>query len=70
MSRHERHIFYASRPAVHLLQTLRFSSSTTQHILPAIHAYIFPAYYENKAWRLSLLGDETEDISEIDGYYG
>ncbi|WP_353272495.1 excinuclease ABC subunit UvrB [Wolbachia endosymbiont (group A) of Urophora cardui] len=27
---------------------------------------IFPAYYENKAWRLSLLGDEIEEISEID----
>ncbi|MCA4774856.1 excinuclease ABC subunit UvrB [Wolbachia endosymbiont of Mansonella ozzardi] len=27
---------------------------------------IFPAYYENKAWRLSLLGNEIEEISEID----
>jgi excinuclease ABC subunit B len=27
---------------------------------------IFPAYYENKAWRLLLMGNEIEEISEID----
>ncbi|MGL9733137.1 MAG: excinuclease ABC subunit UvrB [Wolbachia sp.] len=27
---------------------------------------IFPIYYESKAWRLSLMGDEIEEISEID----
>ncbi|QOD38605.1 excinuclease ABC subunit UvrB [Candidatus Wolbachia massiliensis] len=26
---------------------------------------IFPAYYEDKAWRLSLFGDDIEEISEI-----
>lgn len=31
---------------------------------------IFPAYYENKAWRLSLFGDEIEEISEIDAMNG
>ncbi|MDX5518918.1 MAG: helicase-related protein, partial [Wolbachia endosymbiont of Andrena agilissima] len=27
---------------------------------------IFPSHYENKAWRLSLFGDEIEEISEVD----
>ncbi|WCR58523.1 excinuclease ABC subunit UvrB [Wolbachia endosymbiont of Ctenocephalides felis wCfeJ] len=31
---------------------------------------IFPAYYENKAWRLSLFGDEIEGISEINAMTG
>ncbi|MDR0288690.1 MAG: excinuclease ABC subunit UvrB [Rickettsiales bacterium] len=31
---------------------------------------IFSAYYENKAWRLSLMGDEIEEISEIDAMTG
>ncbi|MGL9717626.1 MAG: excinuclease ABC subunit UvrB [Wolbachia sp.] len=31
---------------------------------------IFPAYYENKAWRLSLFGDEIEEISEINAVTG
>ncbi|MDR0630751.1 MAG: hypothetical protein LBF70_01830 [Holosporales bacterium] len=30
----------------------------------------FPAYYENKAWRLSLMGNEIEEISEIDAITG
>ncbi len=31
---------------------------------------IFPAYYEDKAWRLSLVGNEIEGISEINAITG
>lgn len=31
---------------------------------------IFPSHYENKAWRLSLFGDEIEEISEVDAITG
>ncbi|QKX03044.1 excinuclease ABC subunit UvrB [Wolbachia endosymbiont of Litomosoides sigmodontis] len=31
---------------------------------------IFPAHYEDKAWRLSLIGNEIEEISEIDAITG
>jgi excinuclease ABC subunit B len=31
---------------------------------------IFPAHYEDRAWRISLFGDEIEDITEIDSLTG
>ena len=31
---------------------------------------IFPAHYEDRAWRLSLFGDEVEDITEFDPLTG
>jgi hypothetical protein len=62
MSRHKRHICCASRPAVHLLHTLRFSSSTTQYILPAINA----TEWHNRC--LSWVTQCTHSVSKTHGF--
>ena len=31
---------------------------------------IFPAHYEDRAWRLSFFGDEIEEINEFDPLTG